>query len=191
MIGAVTSKVNRIPNTREIILDPRQSGFNSSLNSVEQRVQKRSKCCNCHWGYYVIVPVVVIFVGIGTLLGYYLNHYVIENHETGSEPLARHIGCEDWRLINNSICEIHLMNDTNCLNDRWDCQENKAKEKIAREVCELMIDCCDFVKFTGSCKSVDYSYSWNFLMKDMEAGLEGWKECKKSLNMKWNLCTQI
>ena len=191
MIGAVTSKVNRIPNTREIILDPTQNRFNSSLNSFEQKVHNQSKCCNCYWGYYVIIPVVVIFIGLGTLLGYYLNQYVTENHKRSSESLARHVGCEDWRLINNSKCEMHLMGNDNCLNDYWDCLENEAKETIAQEICELMISCCDFVKFTGSCDRVDYTYSWNFLMKDIEAGLQGWRKCKKNLNMKWNLCTQI
>ena len=91
MIGAVTSKVSKV-NTREIILDPRRNlRVNSSLNSIEQTVQKPSKCCNCDWGYYVIIPLVVIFVGIGTLLGHFLNQYVTENHNRNAEQsFARH-----------------------------------------------------------------------------------------------------
>ena len=101
------------------------------------------------------------------------------------------LGCQDWRLVNNSKCEKHLRNHENCQFDYWDCLENDEKETIAKQICTLMKECCDFIRFQGTCQDVDFSYSWAWTLQQMKDGLKGWKECKKNKNIKWNLCNQM
>ena len=190
MIGAVTAKVH---TKREVVLEPSSSKrrVNSSLKQIEQKV-KTPKWWQCYWGYYVVITFVIMIMGLGTVFGFFLSQYVTDHQiRSVNQSSARHLGCEDWRLINNSRCEKHLMTNTNCQNDTWDCLENGHKETIATVICELMIECCDFIRFAGTCQNVDVSYSWNYTLQEMTDGLEGWKECKKNKNIKWNLCSQI
>ena len=162
------------------------------MNQIAQREKKDSKWWQCYWGYYVIITFVIIFIGLGILAGHFLNQHVTENHtRTLDQSSARHLGCQDWRLVNNSKCEKHLKNHENCQNDHWDCLENDEKEAIAKQICTLMKECCDFIRFQGTCEDVDFTYSWAWTLQEMNEGLKGWKECKKNKNIKWNLCTQM
>ena len=85
------------------------------MNQIAQREKKDSKWWQCYWGYYVIITFVIIFIGLGILAGHFLNQHVTENHtRTLDQSSARHLGCQDWRLVNNSKCEKHLKNHENC-----------------------------------------------------------------------------
>ena len=83
------------------------------------------------------------------------------------------LGCQDWRLVNNSKCEKHLRNHKNCQYDYWDCLENDEKETIAKQICTLMKECCDFIRFQGTCQDVDFSYSWAWTLQQLKDGLKG------------------
>ena len=66
-----------------------------------------------------------------------------------------------------------MRNHENCQFDYWDCLENDEKETIAKQICTLMKECCDFIRFQGTCQDVDFSYSWAWTLQQLKDGLKG------------------
>ena len=69
---------------------------------------------------------------------------------------------------------------------------NIGKERIAQEMCLLMVKCCDQMIFDEPCAIVDHSiYVHNYTLKEVKTALNIWQDCQNNSTVKSSLCYNL
>ena len=63
---------------------------------------------------------------------------------------------------------------------------------LAKEMCDMMVECCDEMVFEEPCDTVDHSlYVHNYTLKEVKSAEKVWKDCKTNQTVKWSLCSNL
>ena len=69
---------------------------------------------------------------------------------------------------------------------------NLLKEQLAKEMCDMMVECCDEMAFEDPCNQVDHSiYVHNYTLKEVKQAEKVWKDCITNDTVKYSLCNNL
>ena len=69
---------------------------------------------------------------------------------------------------------------------------NIGKERLAQEMCLMMVQCCDQMIFEENCAIVDHSiYVHNYTLKEVKMALNIWQDCQSNSTVKSSLCNNL